>query len=103
MEGPQASIAAIFRQSAGYVLYIDIQNSLKMCSTLINCFQRDLQIIIESRRKLFSFINSREAIPKAIIGLLLDFLFRRQDSCYDHMTSQPLQIWFLFIRLYDFN
>ena len=38
-----------------------------------------------------SFINSRTAIAGAIIGLLLVFfLFRRHDFCYDHMTSQPL-------------
>ena len=36
-------------------------------------------------------INSRTAIAGAIIGLLLVFfLFRRHDFCYDHMTSQPL-------------
>ena len=42
------------------------------------------------------FFNSREAIAEAIIGLLLFFfyLFRRHDFCYDHMTSQPLQICF---------
>ena len=34
-------------------------------------------------------INSRTAIAGAIIGLLLVFLFRRHDFCYDHMTSQP--------------
>ena len=34
--------------------------------------------------------NSRTAIAEAIIGLLLVFfLFRRHDFCYDHMTSQP--------------
>ena len=44
------------------------------------------------------FINSRTAIAGAIIGLLLVFLFRRRDFCYDHMTSQPLQICFLFIH-----
>ena len=49
-------------------------------------------------------INSREAIAEAIIGLLLVFyLFRRQDFCYDHMTSQPLQFWFLLIRSCNFN
>ena len=36
------------------------------------------------------FFNSRTAIAGAIIGLLLVFLFRRHDFCYDHMTSQPL-------------
>ena len=36
-------------------------------------------------------INSRTAIAEAIIGLLLVFfLIRRHDFCYDHMTSQPL-------------
>ena len=43
------------------------------------------------------FINSRTAIAGAIIGLLLVF-FRRRDFCHGHMTSQPLQICFLFIR-----
>ena len=48
-----------------------------------------------------SFVfNSRTAIAGAIIGLLLVFfLFRRHDFCYDHMTSQPL----LFIRSCEFN
>ena len=36
------------------------------------------------------FVISRSAIAGAIIGLLLDFLFRRKDFFYDHMTSQPL-------------
>ena len=31
------------------------------------------------------------------------FLFRRQDFCYDHLTSQPLQICFSYIRLCNFN
>ena len=31
------------------------------------------------------------------------FLFRRRDFCYDRMTSQPLQICFLFIRSCNFN
>ena len=31
------------------------------------------------------------------------FFFRRQDFCYDHMTSQPLQICFLFIRSRKFS
>ena len=31
------------------------------------------------------------------------FLFRRRDFCYDHMTSQPLQVCFLFIRSCNFN
>ena len=47
--------------------------------------------------------NSRTAIAGAIFGLLLVFLFRRRDFCYDHMRSQPLQICFLFIRSYNFN
>ena len=40
--------------------------------------------------KRLIFFNSRTAIAGAIIGLLLVFLFRRHDFCYDHMTSQPL-------------
>ena len=37
------------------------------------------------------FFNSRTATAGAIIGLLLVFfLYRRHDFCYDHMTSQPL-------------
>ena len=40
--------------------------------------------------EMITFINSRTAIAEAIIGLLLVFfLFRRHDFCYDHMTSQP--------------
>ena len=31
------------------------------------------------------------------------FWFRRRDFCYDHMTSQPLQICFLVIRSCNFN
>ena len=31
------------------------------------------------------------------------FLFRRRDFCYDHMTSQPLQIFFLFICSCNFQ
>ena len=31
------------------------------------------------------------------------FLFRRQEFYYDHMTSQPLQIFLLFIRSCNFN
>ena len=52
-----------------------------------------------------SFVfNSQEAIADAIIGLLLVFyLFRCHDFCYHHMTSQPHQICFLFIRSYNFN
>ena len=49
------------------------------------------------------FINSRTAIAGAIISLLLVFLFRRQDFCYDLMTTQLLQICFLFIRSCNFN
>ena len=44
--------------------------------------------IVKSFSKIV--INSRTAIAGAIIGLLLAFLFRRHDFCYDHMTSQPL-------------
>ena len=45
--------------------------------------------------------NSRRVISGANIGLLIlaflimVFLFRRQDFCYDQMTSQSLQICFL--------
>ena len=34
--------------------------------------------------------NSHTAMAGAIIGLLLVFLFGRQDFCYDHMTTQSL-------------
>ena len=50
-----------------------------------------------------SFFNSRTAIAGAIIGLLLVFLFRRRNFCDDHMTSQLIQICFLFIRSCNFN
>ena len=50
----------------------------------------------------FCLFKSRTAIA-GDIGLLLVFLFRRRDFCYDHMTSRPLQICFLFIRSCSFN
>ena len=48
------------------------------------------------------FKNCFNKLPQSdsgtIIGLLLVFtLFRRQDFCFDHMTSQLLQICFLLI------
>ena len=49
--------------------------------------------VYESIAAIFwqSAINSRTATAGAIIGLLLVFfLFRRHDFCYEHMTSQPL-------------
>ena len=72
--------------------------------SLIQTFS-DVKLTFETKLDLrYCFINSREAISEAIIGLLLVFhLFRRQDFCYDHMTSQPLQICFLFIRSCNFN
>ena len=48
-------------------------------------------------------INSREAIAEAIIGLVLVFFISSSTFFYDHMTSQPLQICFLFIRSCNFN
>ena len=50
----------------------------------------------------FRVINSRTAVAGAIIGLLLVF-FCRRDFRYDHMTSQPLQVCFLFILSCNFN
>ena len=55
------------------------------------------------------FCWSGTAVFQSILSMLFQdlscyvFLFRRQDFCYDHMTSQPLQICFLFIRSWNFN
>ena len=46
-------------------------------------------------------INSRTAIAGAIIDLLLFFYFVVR-ICYDNMTSQPLQIYSLFIHSCNF-
>ena len=59
------------------------------------------------------FVHFRSSILSLFIenslncmsGLVrLCFLFRQQDFCYDHLTSQsPLQICFVFICSYIFN
>ena len=58
---------------------------------------------VKSLSFLLFVINSRTAIAGAIIDLLLVFLFRRRDFCYNHMTSPPLQICFLFVLSCNFN
>ena len=59
-----------------------------------------VQLICWSGRVSLSFsFNSLNCIS----GLVYVFLFRRQGFCYNHMTSQPLQICFLFISSCNFN
>ena len=50
----------------------------------------------------FLFFNSRTAIAGLLLTFSWFFLFRRRYF-YDHLTSQPLQICFLFIRSCNFN
>ena len=51
-----------------------------------------------------SFLFSQWKFFELYVRLvLLCFLCRRHDFCNEHMTSQPLQICFLFIRSCNFN
>ena len=57
------------------------------------CFQNFLMVF-----------NSRKGIAETISGLLFGFLkLCCKDFCYDHMTSQSLQICVLFIRSCNYN
>ena len=74
--------------------FLDLYESVK----LFRVWNRDTGLISQVLASLLLFFNSRTAIAGAIIGLLLVFSFCRRDFCYDHMTSQPLQIFFLFVH-----
>ena len=60
-----------------------------------------VQLICCSGRLIPSFSFSSLICFSGLV--LLCFLFRRRDFCYNHKTSQPLQSSFLFIRSWNFN
>ena len=84
------------------------QSPLQVCFSFIRSWNltelrvwRRFSLLVESV-SFICMINGREAIAEAIIGFLLVFCCCR-DFCSDHMTSQSLQICFLFIHSCSFN